>query len=216
MLVVCRECGTSKVAEGPSAAGTCSCGVTLPKMPTGSNKGLDVVERVEASARGRGSVVSIGLPRQNAAVTLLFGLIWAGGFGMLALLVWMASGAGGGFFVVAFMVGLAGVGLVARGATDLTNRVVLTVSSTELRVDTAPIRFAKACTMHSADVLGFTVRRNDAARYVVYALRRDGRSEAVPCPFDRLTNAVWLAERLEELVLEHRAHSAYRGLVTGD
>ena len=202
------------MAEGPSAVDTCSCGVSLPKMPTGTEMGIDVVQRMETSERGRGSVVAVALPRQNAAVTMLLGVVWSGCSGMVALLAWMVSGCAGGFFV-ALVAAVAGLGLVVYGAAAMRNRVVVTVTSTEVRVDTTPFRLA-ARTMHAADVIGFTVRRNDAARYVVYALRRAGQSEAVPCPFERLANAVWLAERLEELVLEHRRRSAYRGLVTGD
>jgi len=157
-------------------------------------------------------MLALAMPRQNALVTVVFGLVWTSAFVMLAVLVWMASGAGGGFFLVAVLASVAGLVLVARGAVDLKNRLVVTVSPTELRVDTAPLRLPRPRTIHAADVLGFTVRRNETARYLVYALRRDGRGEPIPYLFERLTNAVWFAERLDTLVAEHRASSPYRGL----
>lgn len=212
MLVVCRGCGDSRAAEGPGIAGTCACGAALPKLPAASDHGLALVARPSLVGEGRGATVSLALPRQTALVGIVFGAAWASVSIMLAVLVWMASGLGGGLFLVALVSVAGGLVLAGRGALALDGALSVTVSSTEVRVGTS--RFGSRV-IPAAEVVGFTVHRNPIARYQVFVLRRDGRADPVPYAFERLANAVWLAEHLDALFEEHRPSSAYRGLVAG-
>lgn len=220
MLVVCSSCKTTAEACALGAAPRCEvCGEPLETPPEGSARGL--VLRQEASEAA--ATLSISLPRSSGAITLLAGILWTALMGTVAAIIWMNSGGGGGLFFVVLAATCFGPFLAFRGATGLVNHVSFTVTPTELTVVIAPVPvpfFAGAHRHHqvvpTGEILGFSVEWDDFAHFVVFALLRDGRGERLPYVFRERSNAVWLADRLSELVAERGQVTPYRGLPPKD
>jgi hypothetical protein len=140
------------------------------------------------------------------------------GLARVAALVW-SNGVGGGlrlfglFFIVAALACM-GLPLVRRGGLDLVNRLELSVSKAELLVTTTPVS-EKGKTVGPipiSEILGFSVEADDFARSVVYALLRNGQGKRLPYVFAHRAHAVFVADKLGELVAEHASDTPYRGL----
>ena len=219
MLVVCAECKTVAEAASPGTVPRCeACRHPLANVPEGSSKGLAFREERRELAAGQTHVLSLSVPRSSAVGTILVGLGWTMGLARVAALVW-SNGVGGGlrlfglFFVVVVLACL-GLPLVRRGVLDLANRLELSVTKGELRVMTTPV-FEKGKTVGPipvSEILGFSVEPDDFARSVVYALLRDGQGKRLPYVFARRAHAVFVADKLGEMVAEHSNETPYRGL----
>ena len=197
-------------ASAPGATATCSaCGWGLAKLPEGSSRGLTVRED-RGGAHEDGALLALDHPKHDAAVALLLGLVWTVGLGSVAALVWICSEGGGGLFVALVAVASVGMVLAIHGARGLVSRIEISVTATWIAVGTKPGNAVRA--FRAAEILGFSVQRDAFARYEIYALLRNGRGERLPYVFDRQTNAVWTAERLDTLMAERTSVTPYRGL----
>ncbi len=205
-------------AAAPGATPRCeACGRALANAPEGSSEGLVFREERRDLAAGRTHVLILSVPRSSAVGTILVGLGWTMGLARVAALVW-SNGVGGGlrffglFFVVAVLACM-GLPLVRRGGLDLVNRLELSVSKAELLVTTTPVSEdgKTVAPIAISEILGFSVEPDDFARSAVYALLRNGQGKRLPYVFAHRAHAVFIADKLGEMVAEHSGETPYRG-----